>query len=101
MRTKTLKFRASFAEPGSFGLIKVKEVTFTLGMGPCGRFVTELDWRFDQHYLVIEQTSYPEAPKAASKEWFDWLKDPDVTNREIKTFVYKMSDVHGRITATE
>ena len=101
MQTSLIKFRASFAEPGSFGLIKAKEVVFQLGLGPCGRFVTALDWNFDKDHLVVMQTSYPEEPPAPPKGWRSWFIEPQQDDVEIKTFVYKMSDVHGRITALD
>lgn len=167
---KSVTFRASWVDPGSYGLVKAKELTFALGMGPCGRFVTSLRCEVSTESVLIEQCSQPDdkpcpdyrlalylreqvlrserALKAAQVEHLtaqllvrhgNWVgrwpfkrfisapsvpfefkpgryltdseKDAiaaiiedistgqrDWHNRnEIKQFVYKMSDVHGRI----
>jgi len=127
---KSIKFRASFIQPETYGLAKVKEVEFKLGLGPCGRFVETLTHEVSEGILKITQTSHlterPYPPYAgrealefaertrprwfgltgckaahkynlsvyedireAIKEWRDGC--------EIKQFVYKMSDIHGRI----
>lgn len=54
---KSVKFRASFVQPESFGLLKVKEVEFKLGLGPCGRHVTELSYSISGDLLTIVQRS--------------------------------------------
>ncbi|WP_449640131.1 hypothetical protein [Pseudomonas sp.] len=92
MDAKRLKFRASFPQPESYGLLKVTEVVFEHGLGPCGRIVTDLDYEVSETLLVIHQTSFHEGSTRLSRA----LKD----NCEIKTFVYKMTDVQGRIEAT-
>lgn len=89
---KSIKFRASFTQPDTYGLAKVKEVVFSLGLGPCGRVVTKLDYEILGDLMVIRQTSFP---VDTSK-----LHQAYGVNSEIKQFTYKMSDVHGRIEAT-
>lgn len=129
---KRIKFHASFPEPERFGLMKVTEVVFKLGLGPCGRFVESLTHKVEDGLLTITQTShgterpYPpyagrdtfELAMANRPRWFGlvgngvayhynmhvyesirtaikhWRDDT-----EIKEFVYKLSDIHGRIEA--
>lgn len=164
-QTKSIKFRATFPQVESYGLHKVKEVVFALGLGPCGKHVLRLEHTVTEDLLTIIQTSRDpddlEQPlihelkaltyqihlhsaavderrkllrtfgetyttghlwwkkthvmtvdattikglltdeqkvenfrrqdeiKKAAREWLKRL--------EVKTFVYKMSDVHGRI----
>lgn len=85
---KAIRFRASWVDPGSYGLVKAKEVEFKLGLGPCGLVVTALWAKVDGEILTITQHAYD--PK------LKWWQD----RREIKEFSYKMSDVHGRIVTT-
>lgn len=163
--TKSIKFRATFPQVESYGLHKIKEVVFALGLGPCGKHVLRLEHTVTEDLLTIIQTSRDpedlEQPylyelealtyeiqlhsaavderrkllrtfgetyttghlwwkkthvmtvdtrhlkdlltdeqkkanfarqdeiKKAAREWLKRL--------EVKTFVYKMSDVHGRI----
>jgi hypothetical protein len=129
---QSIKFRASFIQPETYGLAKVKEVEFKLGEGPCGRFVETLAFRVTDGLLVVTQTShltkrpYPpfagndafEMAQACKPRWFglvgsgigyDYNMRVYETIRtaikawrdtvEIKEFVYKLSDVHGRIEA--
>ncbi|AUV61716.1 hypothetical protein HOS76_gp22 [Pseudomonas phage Henninger] len=56
----SVTFRASWVDPGSYGLVKAKELTFGLGLGPCGRFVTLLRCEVDEHFVKIEQWSQPD-----------------------------------------
>lgn len=57
---------------------------FALGEGPCGRFVDGLWVEFNKSFLLISQGS---------------IGDDDLY--EVKEFIYKMDDVHGRITVTK
>jgi hypothetical protein len=170
---KALKFRASWPDPGSYGLIKAREVIFELGLGPCGKHVLKLAYEVDEHLLKVTQTSrQPDdleppteglsaiyklsrhegakrmqrparmVPKAGETITYGWwifkssftpltmaLEEPEPhkdiltmaevidlqvieqvhkkayqewkDRLEVKTFVYKMSDVHGRIEATQ
>lgn len=42
---------------------------YVLGLGPCGRVVTELRYSIDSSYLTVTQTSYPEdAPEDVEEE---------------------------------
>jgi hypothetical protein len=170
---KALKFRASWPDPGSYRLIKAREVIFELGLGPCGKHVLALAYEVDEHLLKVTQTSRQpddleppteglsaiyklqkhdlarrlERPlrtgmkpgKTHTTGWWifksTWSEPPMLTleqpephpdtltmaevidlqvieqahkkayqewrdRLEVKTFVYKMSDVHGRIEAT-
>ena len=54
---KSLKFRAAFAQKDTFGLVKVCEVEFTHGLGPCGRHVTDLRYEIADGLLTIKQWS--------------------------------------------
>uniref|UniRef100_A0AAU6W306 Uncharacterized protein n=1 Tax=Pseudomonas phage Ghuch01 TaxID=3138535 RepID=A0AAU6W306_9CAUD len=150
-----IRFRASWPEPGSYGLIKAREVEFKMGLGPCGRVVTHLAYTVSGELLTIKQTSYP--PELADSRWLEerkfkaslpqdiitggeiipvnlglfgfrksFLRSPVEIQRaeisesskkilkefeehrkarrdacEIKTFIYKMSDVHGRIVTEQ
>jgi hypothetical protein len=168
---KALKFRASWPDPGSYGLIKAREVIFELG--PCGKHVLALAYEVDEHLLKVTQTSrqpddleppteglsaiyklqqhenakrMQRPPRLVAKPgetttsgWWifkssftpvvmgfeeqephkDILTMAEVIDLqvieqahrkayqawkdrlEVKTFVYKMSDVHGRIEATQ
>lgn len=129
---QSIKFRASFIQPETYGLAKVKEVEFKLGLGPCGRFVETLAFRVTDGLLVVTQTSYTtprphppfagqdslESAKECKPRWFgfagsqaaydyhmrlyEWIRMAIKEWRdteEIKTFVYKMTDIHGRIEA--
>jgi hypothetical protein len=127
---KQIKLRASFPEPERYGLMKVTEVVFKLGEGPCGRHVETLAYSVTDQLLTITQTSYatprPYPPYAARdtaemayanrprwfglagcKAAFKYNQGLEMAIRkavgawydtcEIKEFVYKLSDVHGRI----
>lgn len=69
------------------GKPSLTNVEFSLGLGPCGRHVEELMVEFNKHFLKITQWSVDEAVS---------LDDP----REVKDFIYMMSDVRGRIVTT-
>lgn len=75
-----------FTAVGLDGLIKT---TFELGLGPCGRVVTELYMGCGDKWITIIQTSFPPG--------FEGKQD----HREIKEFLYKIRDVRGRIMATQ
>jgi hypothetical protein len=170
---KALKFRASWPDPGSYGLIKAREVIFELGLGPCGKHVLKLAYEVTEDLLTVTQTSrqpddleppteglsaiyklqkhelarrlqrpgqmVPRAGETSTSGWWifkssftpltmvfeepephpDTLTMAEVIDLqvieqahkkayqewrdrlEVKTFVYKMSDVHGRIEATQ
>jgi hypothetical protein len=55
--TKSVKFHASIPQPESYGLLKVSKVEFALGLGPCGRHVTELHHKIEGDLLTITQYS--------------------------------------------
>lgn len=150
---KAIRFRASWPDPGSYGLVKAREVEFKAGLGPCGRVVTHLSYTVSGELLTIKQTSFP--PELADNRWlaeqkfkaslpkdevrggelvssrfgvfgrqFVWspveiLKaeisesSKEILNEfkkyrearrdacEVKTFIYKMADVHGRIVTEQ
>uniref|UniRef100_A0AAU6VZR8 Uncharacterized protein n=1 Tax=Pseudomonas phage Ghual01 TaxID=3138534 RepID=A0AAU6VZR8_9CAUD len=150
---KAIRFRASWPDPGSYGLVKAREIEFKAGLGPCGRVVTHLSYTVSGELLTIKQTSYP--PELAVSRWleerqfkaslpkdivtggelvssrfglfgrqFVWspveiqraeisessqkiLKEFEEHHKarrdacEVKTFIYKMSDVHGRIVTEQ
>lgn len=135
---QSIKFRCSFPEPERYGLMKVAEVVFKLGLGPCGRWVTELSYEATDGLLKVTQTSYPDNyesirrtaerlfedvtldAKRIEKHGYGDVKTMTPTKDrherkkerfhaisarahelqdqvEIKEFVYKMADIHGRI----
>jgi hypothetical protein len=55
--TKSIKFRASWVDPGSYGLVKARECLFELGTGPCGKHVLKLDCEVTEDLLTITQTA--------------------------------------------
>ena len=68
---KSIKFHASIPQPESYGLLKVCKVEFALGLGPCGRHVTELHHRIDGELGILTITQCSRAP--------DELEPPDNT----------------------
>lgn len=54
---KSIKFNASWVDPGSYGLVKARTVVFELGLGPCGRHVTELHHTINDGLLTVTQWS--------------------------------------------
>uniref|UniRef100_A0AAU6W3B9 Uncharacterized protein n=1 Tax=Pseudomonas phage Lepni01 TaxID=3138536 RepID=A0AAU6W3B9_9VIRU len=54
---ESIKFRSSWVDPNSYGLVKAKEMVFEMGLGPCGRHVTELRYEVDEDLLKISQWS--------------------------------------------
>lgn len=117
---------------GAYGLHKITECTFKLGLGPCGRVVKKLTAEVTDILLTITQVSYAteepdadgwwsnnhrhfmdvyrprwwgickgnlelyehhrEALNAIHKRHKEWRD-----GREDKRFIYKLSDIHGRI----
>jgi hypothetical protein len=67
------------------GKPNAKEVEFTYGDGPCGRHVDCLEVEFNESFLKITQGSTGHGND----------------DYEIKEFLYKMSDVRGRIVVTK
>lgn len=55
--TKSIKFHTSVPQPESYGMLKVCKTEFKLGLGPCGRHVTELHHRIDGDLMTITQWS--------------------------------------------
>lgn len=62
---------------------------FTLGIGPCGRYVTRLILDIYPEGYVVTQESYPDAKPKAFRE---------LKNREVKQFYYPMQSIVGRVT---
>lgn len=61
----------------------LKPTYFSTGVGPCGRFVTNLECILMKGGVVIKQTSYdPENPHIPSEK---------------KSFAYRQDDIKGRI----
>lgn len=126
---KELTFKASKPD-GAYGLHKIHEVTFKLGLGPCGRHVEKLSCEVSGSIVKVTQESYlNERPFQAfsaqvledqawefEPKWFGLRGDKVAFENllakaklirgrmktwqdsvEIKEFIYKMSDIHGRI----
>lgn len=101
--------------------------TFALGLGPCGRWVTDLKVEISLAALTITQTSYTEDMAAIQRRAIrelraahrDWEPPyPDAAARrlvqaqtvcerlqkepgEVKVFVYRLEDIRGRIVALQ
>lgn len=56
-KVKALKFNASWVDQGSYGLVKARTVVFELGLGPCGRHVTDLSHTINEGLLTVTQWS--------------------------------------------
>lgn len=79
---KAIKFQVygiTFDEVGAKPANIAHRAEFNLGLGPCGKNVIKLDYEVRDGLLYVSQTT-----------------DDD----EFKQFVYKMTDVLGRIEAT-
>lgn len=128
---KSVTFKCSRPD-GQYGLHKIAETTFELGLGPCGRFVTAIEATVTESLLRVVQFSTEFDTTEVSRElressdilmpsgraWYrkdkladaalvEWHKERYYRclsimrkardNTEIKEFIYKLSDVHGRI----
>lgn len=67
---------------------ETKTHDFALGLGPCGRWVTELTVEIDLATVRVVQASY------ATERHSFYRYAP-----EVKHFVYRLEDIRGRITA--
>jgi hypothetical protein len=56
-KVKAIKFSASWVDPGSYGLVKNRQVVFELGLGPCGRHVVDLAHTISEGLLTVTQWS--------------------------------------------
>ncbi|KPA96925.1 hypothetical protein PF70_03081 [Pseudomonas asplenii] len=73
------------------------KTTFRDGWGPCGRWVMTLRLDFTATMLVIRQESYEHAVNVTYLD----SKELVPGGCETKTFMYKLADIVGRITAVE
>lgn len=122
---KTVSFKVSRPD-GQYGLHKIGDTTFELGLGPCGRWVERLEVVITDHLVRITQHSvgmdlkevYRENRESAYairrggltadlKEYHQERYNVTCAilrkareDYEIKEFVYKMGDIHGRIVTT-
>lgn len=114
MRVKHIKFNVVAPKIAS-----TKELNWSLGMGPCGRWVESLEVDITLAVVTIKQTSYAKDGRAMLKELVDgmgdevkrvnggfhWVTSGEIIEnsktKEIKTFIYKLEDVRGRIEAIE
>ncbi|NBF03791.1 hypothetical protein GV819_15970 [Pseudomonas sp. Fl5BN2] len=111
MNLKEIKFYAQ--HPTKEGLI---ETVFRLGQGPCKRWVERLSVEITLAALTIVQESHEEDYSALENDYYKRLRagalDTEVramnehlhrlrATRETKRFVYKLEEIHGRITAIE
>lgn len=124
MRVKHIKFKVN--KPGGVlrfegqALLRkpdtLQELNWSLGMGPCGRWVESLEVDITLAVVTIKQTSYAgdlEAlqraaiarmkPEERKGLWILMCPEVDAMRltEEIKTFIYKLEDVRGRIEAIE
>ncbi len=135
-RVKEVTFKVSRPD-GQYGLHKLTDATFSLGLGPRGRWVQRLEVDVTDHLLRIRQHStgfdITEAARENSESRqllemssgrYPWLKRDaldaalreyhqerlNVTREilrkanddyEIKEFIYKIADIHGRIVTTK
>lgn len=132
---KEVVFKVSRPD-GQYGLHKLADTVFKLGMGPCGRWVENLEVGATGDLLRIKQTSLPfDISEARREHWeskracfgyregYAYVKPALIPadileyhkerlnvigklikeaedGREIKEFIYKMADIHGRIVTT-
>lgn len=134
-RVKEVTFKVSRPD-GQYGLHKLADTTFALGLGPCGRWVQRLEVEVTDHLLRIRQHStefditeaatensesermiayhqgrYPWLKKELSADLLEFHKERFNTTKallrkanegyEIKEFIYKIADIHGRIVTTK
>lgn len=76
MEIKSIKFPAKFVQNCD---TVVKQAVFSLGLGPCGKVVKSLEWTLTRDFLTIIQHC----------------------DGEIKTFIYRVDDLCGRIEIEE
>lgn len=114
MRVKHIKFNVVAPKIAS-----TKELNWSLGMGPCGRWVESLKVDITLAVVTVTQTSFTEDPTPHYVKWMslctvnrtaresEVLKEAHKSyydvygTKEIKTFIYKLEDVRGRIEAIE
>lgn len=60
----------------------ISTVTFKLGLGPCGRFVNELESTIDYHGVTIKQRSYLEDIEELRIQYFN-LNRQNVSNMSL------------------
>ena len=92
----------------------VKEQTWTLGLGPCGREVSALEYEICLYALTIKQTSYPVGFLKAQDDAMQVIRmEPKGPRREeiiagyyklledvkVELFVYPLDTIRGRIRA--
>ncbi|ALO79968.1 hypothetical protein AU161_gp08 [Pseudomonas phage PPPL-1] len=128
---KSVTFKVSRPD-GHYGLHKIQDTVFSLGLGPCGRWVTSIEATVTESLLKVVQFStdidtteaeqemrestsvifgsapaYYRTEKKLDAALVEFHKERyyrcrDILKKardrsEIKEFVYKFSDVHGRI----
>lgn len=110
MHVKQIRFKASTSPERP-----PKELNWSTGKGPCGRYVADLKVNITLSAVTIRQDSYTDDPHALLREWSKAAQEGDMEkrgllaraseenskSREIKTFTYKLEDVRGRIEALE
>lgn len=126
MNVKHIKFKVAMPPKvvpvaGVRGFLTVpqgcKDLVWQLGKGPCGRYVEGLEVTITLAAVTIRQVSYKHDPGVIMARWHKIAttdqKDPEEyakvqkayegnqSSREIKSFVYKLEDIHGRIEAIE
>lgn len=124
MNVKHIKFKVAMPPKvvpviGARGFLTVpqgcKDLVWKLGKGPCGRYVEGLEVTITLAAVTIRQVSYKHDPGVIMDRWRKLSDQPNPTyyhdvqqayeanaaTREIKSFVYKLEDIHGRIEAIE
>lgn len=80
------------SDNGNLQIVHEKCV-FKTGLGPCGKNVIKLEVETNDGLMTITQTT------GTSQRWIS-ASVVAITDREVKRFTYKLSDVLGRIEAT-
>lgn len=108
---KEISFKVHRPASGTTSMM-TSEVSFKLGLGPCGRFVESLKSSIGYHGVTITQVSYPEDAEPLRRRWMKACLDgadnehierilSDIAAQrltvETKEFFYKLEDVRGRI----
>lgn len=124
MNVKLIKFKVSMPPKvvpvvGARGFLTVpqgcKDLVWQLGKGPCGRYVEGLEVTITLAAVTIRQVSYLKDAADSLRKWKVAIETGDTegsyrhrmaieenaASREVKSFVYKLEDIHGRIEAIE
>ena len=112
MHVKQIKFNVPDRNPA-----RTTTLNWSTGKGPCGRYVEVLEVTITLAAVTIRQVSYEHDPGVIMARWHkiatadqkdqaEYAKvqkayEENQSSREIKSFIYKLEDIRGRIEAIE